>query len=225
MPHAETLPPAQRPYAMRKLPKQRRATLTVDAILEAAARILVETGYATASTNRIAERAGVGIGSLYEYFPGKEAIFAELRRREMGKWYSQLRAGPRSGSPREVIRHIVATQVHYAGENPRLYAALETEVPSAAVADVQGAIQEDFLTLSSAYLESNRQLLRPKAPVAFVAEFLARWVSSTVHGFAMHSPQELRGEHLVNELVDAVARYLLDDTAGLQARSVSAERA
>ena len=162
MPHAGTVPRAQSPYAMRKLPKQRRAVLTVDAILEAAARVLVETGYATASTNRIAERAGVGIGSLYEYFPGKEAVFAELRRREMEKWYARLRAGPRSGSPREVIRHIVTAQVRYAGENPRLYATLETEVPRAAVADVRDAIQDDFLTFSSAYLESNRELLHPQ---------------------------------------------------------------
>lgn len=219
MPHAETVPQAQRPYAMRKLPKQRRAALTVDAILEAAARILVETGYATASTNRIAERAGVGIGSLYEYFPGKEAIFAELRRREMSKWYARLRTGLRSASPREVIRHIVTTQVRFAAEDPRLYAALETEVPRAAVADVQGAIQDDFLTLSRAYLENNHDLLRPNAPIPFVAEFLARWVSTTVHGFAMHSPRELDGEHLVNELVDAVAQYLLKDEAGRDASS------
>lgn len=186
--------------------------MTVDAILEAAARILVETGYATASTNRIAERAGVGIGSLYEYFPGKEAIFAELRRREMAKWYAKLLAGPGSASPEEVIRHIVATHVRYAAENPPLYAALEAEVPGTAVAELQTTIEGHFLTLSRAYLEDHRELLRPKAPIPFVAEFLARLVSSTVHGFAMHSPRELSGEHLVNELVDAVARYLLKDT-------------
>ncbi len=92
-------------------------------------------------------------------------------------------------------------------------------MPRAAVADAQGAIQEDFLTLSSAYLESNRDLLRPKAPIPFVAEFLARWVSTTVHGFAMHSPRELDGDHLVNELVEAVARYLLKDEAGRDASS------
>ena len=84
----------ERPYDMRRLPRQRRAIATVDAILEAAARILIDTGYASASTNRIAERAGVGIGSLYEYFPGKEAIFAELRRREMTNWYARLRDRP-----------------------------------------------------------------------------------------------------------------------------------
>ena len=211
MPDSSIPDNAKPPYAMRKQPRQQRAAATVNAILEAAARILVDTGYATASTNRIAERAGVSIGSLYEYFPGKEAIFAELRRRQMTGWYAKLRAGPRSGSPRAVIRHIVTTQIQYAANNPELYVALETEVPRAAVSDVQGAIQDDFLQLSTAYLEAHRELLRPKARIAFVAEFLARWVSSTVHGFAMHAPRELRRSDLAEELVEAVSRYLLKD--------------
>ena len=202
---------AKPPYAMRKQPRQRRAMATVDAILEGAARILVDTGYATASTNRIAEVAGVSIGSLYEYFPGKEVIFAELRRRRMAGWYAKLRAGPRSGSPKAVIRHIVTTQIHYAAANPELYVALETEVPRVAVSEVQGAIQDDFLQLSTAYLEAHRHLLRPGAPIAFVAEFLARWVSSTIHGFAMHAPRELERPHLAEELIEAVVRYLLKD--------------
>lgn len=206
--------PSDKAHLMRKQPKQRRATATVDAIVEAAARILVESGYASASTNRIAERAGVGIGSLYEYFPGKAAIFAELRRREMEKWYAKVRSWPGTGSPRETARHIVSTRVRYAAENPRLYVALETEVPHAATAAVQGAIQDDFLTLSTGYLERYRQFLRPKAPIPFIAEFLTRWVSSSVHDFAMHSPHELSGDRLVNELVDAVTLYLFGDVAG-----------
>ncbi len=56
--------PAKTLHAMRKQPRQRRAIATVEATLEAAARVLVQTGYASASTNRIAERAGVGIDSL-----------------------------------------------------------------------------------------------------------------------------------------------------------------
>ena len=207
----EMQPRTKRPYAMRKLPKQRRAVATVEAILEAGARILVDTGYASASTNRIAERAGVGIGSLYEYFPGKEAIFAELRRREMANWYTRLRDGPVAGSPRQVIGHIVRTQIAYAARNPRLYVALETEVPQVAVADMQADIQEDFLSISTSYLEVHRDLLRPAAPIAFVSEFLARWVSSTIHGFAMHSPGTLADDQLAAELIDAVSRYLLKD--------------
>ncbi|MBE9008662.1 helix-turn-helix transcriptional regulator [Pseudanabaenaceae cyanobacterium LEGE 13415] len=58
----------------RKLPQQGRSKLTVDAILTATAHILIEDGYDKASTNRIAERAGISIGSLYQYFPNKESL-------------------------------------------------------------------------------------------------------------------------------------------------------
>ena len=65
----------------RKVPSQERSRFTVDAILEAAAYILVRDGYARLTTNRIADRAGVNVASIYQYFPGKDAIVAELRRR------------------------------------------------------------------------------------------------------------------------------------------------
>src|SRR5215510_14029777 len=65
----------------RKQPRQERSRFTVDAILEAAADILVRNGYDRLTTNRIADRAGVNVASLYQYFPGKAAIVAELRRR------------------------------------------------------------------------------------------------------------------------------------------------
>ena len=63
----------------RKLPQQDRYFRTVEAILTATAHILTKKGYASLSTNRIAERAGVSIGSLYQYFPNKEAIIKALR--------------------------------------------------------------------------------------------------------------------------------------------------
>ena len=62
----------------RRTPRQGRAQATVDAVVEATARILVEDGYGPLSTNRIAKRAGVGIGTLYQYFPDKEAIVEAL---------------------------------------------------------------------------------------------------------------------------------------------------
>ena len=66
----------------RKRPHQQRSAATVDAILEAAARILERKGLDVLTTNAVAELAGVSIGSLYQYFPGKAAILAELIRRE-----------------------------------------------------------------------------------------------------------------------------------------------
>jgi AcrR family transcriptional regulator len=62
----------------RKQPAQNRSAVTVAAILEAAAHILERDGHGQYSTNAIAKRAGVSIGSLYQYFPGKDAITISL---------------------------------------------------------------------------------------------------------------------------------------------------
>ena len=66
---------------VRKSPRQRRSQATVEAIVEAAARILETLGPAGFNTNAVARRAGVSVGSLYQYFPGKQALIAELSRR------------------------------------------------------------------------------------------------------------------------------------------------
>jgi AcrR family transcriptional regulator len=63
----------------RKIPAQRRSRVTVDAIIQASTYILTEVDWEGLTTNAIAERAGVNIGSLYQYFPNKEAIVAELQ--------------------------------------------------------------------------------------------------------------------------------------------------
>src|SRR5215469_5379515 len=62
----------------RKNASQDRSRATVDALVEATARILVKEGFDKASTNRIAGKAGVSIGSLYQYFPSKEALVAAV---------------------------------------------------------------------------------------------------------------------------------------------------
>jgi len=73
--------PRRKKLTLRKSPKQARSAATIDAIVSAAAYILKREGWARLTTNRIAERAGVNIASLYQYFPNKEAIAHELHRR------------------------------------------------------------------------------------------------------------------------------------------------
>lgn len=79
--------PAQRPD-----PRQPRSRATVDAILEAATQVLEIAGESGFNTNSIAERAGVGVGSIYRYFPDKQAILVELGRREMAQVGAQIAA-------------------------------------------------------------------------------------------------------------------------------------
>ena len=72
-------------HAPRKQARQARAVATTEAIVEGAARILETSGLSALTTNRIAEVAGVSIGSLYQYFPNRDAVLAALIRREDGK--------------------------------------------------------------------------------------------------------------------------------------------
>lgn len=66
----------------RKIPRQKRAAVTVDIILEAAAQLLERDGLEGFTTNAVAERAGVSIGALYRYFPNKRALVHALAERE-----------------------------------------------------------------------------------------------------------------------------------------------
>jgi AcrR family transcriptional regulator len=99
----------------RKSPRQARALVTVDAIFEATARIIEEAGTAGLTTNHIAERAGVSVGSLYGYFPNKEAILIALARRQLDldrrTIGGTLAAALASGSPepeRPIVRALMA---------------------------------------------------------------------------------------------------------------------
>ena len=65
-------------FTVKKEPRQARSKASVQAMVQACARILERRGYAGLSTNAIADVAGVSIGSVYEYFPGKDAIVARL---------------------------------------------------------------------------------------------------------------------------------------------------
>ena len=67
--------------APRKHPRQARSQATVGVILDTTARILVELGFARLTTNVVAERAGISVGSLYQYFPNKGALVEAVRKR------------------------------------------------------------------------------------------------------------------------------------------------
>ncbi|AKT42466.1 TetR/AcrR family transcriptional regulator [Chondromyces crocatus] len=70
---------------LRRTPKQDRSRETVNVILQATTYILIREGYAALTTNRVAERAGVNIASLYQFFPNKEALVVELERRHVAR--------------------------------------------------------------------------------------------------------------------------------------------
>lgn len=86
-------PRQQYDFAPKKLPAQERSQATFDAIVDSCTWLLPRLGYAGTTTNHIADRAGVNIGSLYEYFPGKDAIVAQVAERMVERVMTKLAEG------------------------------------------------------------------------------------------------------------------------------------
>jgi AcrR family transcriptional regulator len=117
----------------RKLPRQARARETVDALLEACARLLRRGGLAAVTTNAIADRAGVSIGSLYEFFPNREAILAELTRRRLERLAAaveaELDASLALDDPVAATDRLLRALVTAVSADRELYRALLREAP------------------------------------------------------------------------------------------------
>lgn len=97
-------PRAKTRFSPRKEPTQERARVTVEAILRATARILVKHGYEGMTTNHVAKLAGVSVGSLYQYFPSKEALVRELVQRHLEQVNRAMTPDPALlGQPLEVL--------------------------------------------------------------------------------------------------------------------------
>ncbi len=113
----------------RKRPRQARAAATFDAILEAAARILEKDGFDCVNTNAVAELAGVSVGSLYQYFPTKESILAELVRFNRNILSEKVKTAVAEGTTgrtlEETIDLVISAGVSHQLERPELALALE----------------------------------------------------------------------------------------------------
>lgn len=116
----------------RKAPRQTRSRATVDVILQAAARVFGEVGYAAGTTNRIAERAGVSVGSLYQYFPNKDALLAALMDAHVREGEAILlatAAEPLPPSLDDLVRRFVRTMVDLHARDAALHRVLFEQMP------------------------------------------------------------------------------------------------
>lgn len=183
--------------------------MTVDAILDATARILVRDGYEHASTNRIADEAGVGIGSLYQYFPNKEAIVGELvdrYSRRITDTVTQRLADLADSPPEVVTRELTRTMVELKRENPRLAQVLREQIPR--VGRMQRYERElaCVVDAAEAYLRRWRDRVAHEdlATAAFVA---VHTVDAVTHAGVTRRPP-LPDEVLVEHTTRLVAGYL-----------------
>ena len=195
----------------RKSPAQSRSLRMVDDILEATARVLVKDGWEKASTNRIARVAGVSVGSLYQYFPNKEALILALSERhasEMMALFSET-AARLAGAPLEAaVPAFVRGMLDAHRIEPQLHVALVHQLLASGLAGLD-TIQQAAHDLVRGYLEIHRHALVVD-DLDTAAWLCVTTVESVVHA-AVLDPRggRLEDPAVERELVAMLLRYLV----------------
>ena len=192
--------------AMRKRPRQARSRATTAAILEAAAHILGERGWPGTTTNAVAERAGVSIGSLYQYFPNKLALVEAVRQRHFADVLAVLAAAADAAAPRgQRIAALVDGMIGVHARYPAAHRVLLEEAPRAEVGRRarDSFLVECYRAYEQLYLVNAR---RVPADVRTAARVLAAAVAGVVHDAAHNGT--LRASRVRGELLKLVDAYL-----------------
>ena len=195
---------------MRKAPRQQRSRVTVDAIVEAATRVLARRGWARFTTNEIAAVAGVSVGSLYQYFPDKLAIAEAIRQRHLDEVLVALAGSDEDGDapaplPRRVERFVDGVIAAHSVDQA-LHRVLVDEVPLAARStypEFEAEYQRRYLALVA---ESGGP--GDGADAGIAARMLSSAVEGAVHAAARRG--DLEAAAMRTELVRLVLAYLSD---------------
>jgi AcrR family transcriptional regulator len=194
---------------VRRQPKQRRARQTVEAVLDAVVRVLKREGFDALTTNRIAEVGGVSIGSIYQYFPDKRAIFVALHQRhieEIDRMFEAKFVEHAGASLDRLIRAMVEAMVDAHATDPELHELLMTEVPHRA-----GGTRDFSVRLHGAFLlaiSSGAPEMKKRGDLEKVVFVVTHMVDALSHGAVFRRPPGLSLADAKSEIVRAVLAYL-----------------
>lgn len=213
----------------RKTPRQARARETRARILAAASEVFSEHGYAAGTTNRIAAAAGMSVGSLYQYFPNKDAILVELVHAHIAE--GELRLAPvleRAAAPQQsnetiepLIRAVVTELVALHVENRRLHQVLfeESPRPASLLRELHAAETRVVEMATLFVLAANVRTADP----ALTARVAVTTIESLVHRM-IATDTRIDVDAFTDEVVHLVAGYLTAQPSGTSARAASTRR-
>jgi AcrR family transcriptional regulator len=189
--------------APKKRPAQERSRQTFDALVEACTGLLPERGYAGTTTNHIAERAGVNVASLYEYFPGKDAIVAQVAERLVERVLARIAEGL-----------------------PRVMAAPEDDAVRLWIALIHQTVarERDLVSVFLYQVPYTNQLEPIRAISARLLEF-SQQVRSRAGGFVRRDFSDASLHLLINLVSSTIMQCVLDPPDDVSRRALLAELA
>lgn len=195
----------------RKTPRQQRSEFTFGAILDAAARLFQEHGYAGTTTNKIAELAGVSIGTLYHYVPDKDALLyalAERHIRHSAETLSAVARRLRTEQPplEETVRHLIVAMAELHRRQPEMHRLLFDRAPRTAAGVQQLRTLEQTIAGEVEY--QLRRLGAGGGAPALTALLLVQGVEAQIHGAVLDPPPGHSPEDCVEAVTELWVRAL-----------------
>lgn len=208
----------------RKHPVQARAKATVDAIVAAAAQILIAHGYEGTTTARVARRAGVSVGSLYQYFPNKEALIAALIERHADELVDTVRdvlQRHACATLAECVRAAIDATITAHRIDPRLHKILHEQVPRVGQLGRAMRANEDITREIERSLRAHADELRPALDPAIAATVIDTVMDAIAHKAVLERSTPLAGETAASEAYVLVMSYLTRPSAATRITDAS----
>lgn len=201
-------------FQPRKAPQQARSRRTWDRTLAAAARVFAENGYASTTTDQIAEAAGLSIGSLYQYFPNKDAVLHVLAMDHINEADAVIKEALDTAvgghatdvSIRDWLRPAINALISVHAASPHLHRVIFDEAPRTPELMARFTTSQTYaIDRVAALLQSDAELILPSPERTAV--FVVATLESLTHRF-ISSPHAISHHDLADELEILSSAYI-----------------
>lgn len=198
----------KQPLEPRKQPIQARSVATVSAILEGVAQVLESEGFEKLTTTRVAERAGTSVGTLYQYFPSKEALLVavvEQKMADIDRALSVIFELPASAPLSEHVRVMITSLIDEKRRRPRLNAELARQAPRLEQQQLIARVLDRAQGMVRALLDAHADETSVD-DTDLTAWLVVHAVNGMIDGALLSAPERLEDPRLTEAIITHVLR-------------------
>ncbi|PCJ22457.1 MAG: hypothetical protein COA96_14345 [SAR86 cluster bacterium] len=196
--------------SQRKQPTQSRSRQMVKTIVDSAARVLIDEGYESFNTNRVAEVAGISIGSLYQYFPNKKALIEELSKQhllQIGESINKDTIKLKHLPLEDIVRRLVRSHIQLHKVEPELHRILSNHVPETSAQSWKNELLIDIREKLFQLLSQHAQTRHIKN-LSLALFIVMETVEAVVHAAVFEQTDELINGAVEEQLTRLIVGYL-----------------